>query len=159
MPYDAAQEILNEIWKERGLPVDPVWIAGQLGMRVVEMDLPDEVSGALIKETGKDPLIALSSSDSKNRKRFTCAHEIGHYINRKRNNNENYEYVDLRSAMSSKGQDPEEIYANRFAAQLLMPHAIVKELHEQGLHSIGMASRFGVSDEAMNHRLYSLKLK
>lgn len=159
MPYDAAKGILTEVWADRGLPIDPVWIAKQLGIDVVEANLPDDVSGALIKETGKDPVIALCSSDSKSRKRFSCAHEIGHYINRKRNGNESYEFVDLRSAMSSTGQDPEEIYANRFAAELLVPESQLRELHKEGMHSIILAFKFGVSDEVINHRLRNLKLK
>lgn len=158
MPYDAAQQILDELWKDRGLPIDPVWIAGELGMRVMEDELPEEVSGALIKEKGKDPLIVLSAADSKNRKRFSCAHEIGHYVNRKRNNDQTYDFIDLRDSMSSKGQDPEEIYANQFAAQLLMPEDKVRALHESGMRSIVLAAKFGVSDEAMTHRLRSLKL-
>lgn len=158
MPYDAAKGFLNEVWGNRGLPVDPVLIAKELGIEVVEADLPEDVSGALIKDGGKDPVIFLNASDSKARKRFSCAHEIGHYINRKSASNENYEYVDLRSLASSKGKDPEEIYANRFAAELLIPEERVRAFHKEGFPSFIMAIKFGVSDEAVRNRLKNLKL-
>lgn len=158
MPRDAAESILSEVWGERGFPVDPVWIANQLGIDVVEADLPDDVSGALIKESGRDPVILIEREDSRSRRRFSCAHEIGHYISRTRSSCETYEYVDLRGKNSGWGTNSEEIYANRFAANLLMPERKVRDWYSEGLPSVVMAYRFGVSDEAMQNRLKTLKL-
>lgn len=159
MPYDAAKGLLTEVWGDRGLPIDPVFVAKQLGIDVVEANLPDDVSGAIIKDSGKDPVIVLNAEDSKVRKRFSCAHKIGHHINRQRVSNEVYAYVDLRSTASTKGTNPEEIYANRFAAELLMPAEKVKELHRNGLPSIIMAYRFGVPDEVVSNRLKNLGIR
>lgn len=155
-PQIAASRLLESVWGDRPFPVDPIWIARQLGIDVIEADLPGDVSGAIIKDKGKDPLIALSSSDSKNRKRFSCAHEIGHYAYRMSNGEEHYEYVDLRDRNAQSGTDPEEIYANQFAAELLMPQDEVRRLHKQKLPAFLMAQHFGVSDDAMRFRLMNL---
>jgi Zn-dependent peptidase ImmA (M78 family) len=155
----SANKLLEIVWKDRDFPVDPVWIAGELGLGVLETDLPDEVNAAIIKDKGKDAIIALSSSDSKNRKRFSCAHEIGHYIYHMSRNDDQYQYIDLRSKESSNGSEPEEIFANQFAANLLMPENKVKELYKNNLPTFLIAQYFGVSDEAMNYRLKNIGLQ
>ena len=40
-----------------GIPVDPVRIARTLGLDVVTANLPADVSGALVKDPGRDPSI------------------------------------------------------------------------------------------------------
>lgn len=156
-PKSSALMLQESIWKSRGFPVDPVWIAKQLGIDVIETELPDDVSGALIKEADQDPVIILSQADSKNRKRFSCAHELGHYAHRI-NGSDHYEYIDLRGQSSRNGKDPEEIFANQFAAELLMPSEDVCNLHKKGKPSFIMASYFGVSDDAIRFRLKNLDL-
>lgn len=156
MPKDAAENMLAEVWGQRGFPVDPIWIARQFGVSVVTAALPDEVSGALIKDQGKDPVIVLSEKDSKNRMRFTTAHELGHYIQRQ--NQDYYEYIDLRSPVSSAGNDPDEVFANQFAANLLMPAAAVREQVRSGRPAFLIALHFGVSGDSMSFRLRNLGL-
>lgn len=158
-PETVASELLSTVWAGRNFPVDPVQIAWELGLEVVETTLPDNVSGALIKDEGRDPVILLCNSDSKNRKRFSCAHEIGHYAYRLANNGGHYEYIDFRDEASAKGNDPEEIYANQFAAGLLMPANEVRNLHRQGTPAFLIAQRFGVSDDAIRFRLRNLGLQ
>ncbi len=70
-----------------------------------------------------------------------------------------YEFVDERAELASTGQDPEERYANRFAAALLMPEELVRQEHRRGLGRVGLALRFGVSEEAMGYRLLTLGLE
>lgn len=158
MPRDAASNLLNEVWGDRGLPVDPVWIARQLGLDVIESDLDQDISGALFKEAGEDPVIVLNARDSKVRKRFTCAHEIGHYVKRLEANQANYEFVDLRGPTAANGCDPEEIFANQFAANLLMPEDQVRIMRRDGFHPSVIAARLGVSDDAIMYRLKNLRL-
>ncbi len=161
MPKDAATNILAEVWGNRGFPVDPVWIARQLGLDVIEAWLGNDVSGALVKKTDKDPIIVLNNSDHRNRQRFTCAHELGHYVQRWNNGADQlqYEFVDLRGLSAASGSNPEEIFANQFAANLLMPESEVKRLWREGLHPSVIASRFGVSDDAMRFRLSNLNIR
>src|ERR1700722_9211261 len=63
------------------VPVDPIFIARQLGLDVVEARLEDGVGGMLVNRPG-EPAIYLNASDGRNRQRFTCAHELGHWIKR-----------------------------------------------------------------------------
>jgi Zn-dependent peptidase ImmA (M78 family) len=113
--------------------------------------------GALLKQPGQDPTIMINESDSTNRRRFTCAHELGHYV-RRSDDAEEYATVDLRSGLSAVGVDEDEIYANEFAASLLMPRREVKRLITEGFADWEMAIRFKVSREAMQFRLKNLKL-
>ncbi|MDR3429992.1 ImmA/IrrE family metallo-endopeptidase [Silvimonas sp.] len=158
MPHQAAERVLAEVWGNRGFPVDPAWIATQFGVKVFEARFEQEVSGALVKKPGQDPIIMLAAGDSKPRKRFTCAHELGHYVKRQQDGDpaEAYDYVDLRDARSTTGTDPAEIFANQFAANLLMPSSEVKRLHKDGQPAYLMALHFGVSPESMAYRLNKL---
>lgn len=152
----AAGELLEECWDGR-LPVNPIRIAKSLGIKVFNASLDEEVSGALKKKEGADPSILLNVKDSRNRKRFTCAHEIGHFI-RRSEEPEKYEYVDYRDPRSSTGTIEEERFANSFAANLLMPKAAVEAFHADGMPDFRMALQFGVSREAMRNRLDNLGL-
>jgi Zn-dependent peptidase ImmA (M78 family) len=157
-PKESAQIILNQIWGNKGFPVDPVRIAHKLGIKVIETNLPDEVFGGLIKEKGKDPVIVISKTDSLNRKRFSCAHELGHYLRHVGKGDDSYEYIDLRNTLSSTGNDKEEIFANQFAACLLMPEDEMRKHYKKDLPSIILAQYFSVSDDAINFRLKNLDL-
>jgi Zn-dependent peptidase ImmA (M78 family) len=148
-------EKLLENFGCRSFPVDPVWIANQLGIKVLEAKLPKNVSGALVKKQGVDPVIIINETDSRSRKRFTCAHELGHYIKRnlKIEDSKEYEYIDLRGNLASQGTDEDERFANEFAACLLMPEKAVKDYYDDGSTSVILAQQFDVSDDAMNFRL------
>lgn len=159
MPKNSAEALLRRVWADRGFPVDPAWIAGQLGLDVVETDLDSNISGALHKDPGHDPVIILNREDSRSRKRFTCAHELGHYAKRTDNGQElEYQFIDFRGEQATKGCDPDEIFANQFAANLLMPEYKVRELHKEGCPATIMASFFGVSDDAIKFRLKNLRI-
>jgi Zn-dependent peptidase ImmA (M78 family) len=153
-----ALELLEEAW-DGELPVDPVRIAKKLGLEVLDAPLKQDASGALVKrEKETDPTIFLNAKDSRTRKRFTCAHELGHYILRSKEPTPQYEYVDYRDQTSSTGTIEEERYANSFAASLLMPEVAVRALREEGLSQLRLAKKFGVSPEAMAIRLDNLRL-
>lgn len=149
-----AEHILADYWDGR-LPVDPAHIARALGLRVVTALLPADRSGALVKTREEAPTILMNAADSFRRQRFTCAHEIGHYVKRPDHPDE-YEYIDYRDALASQGTNREEIYANKFAAALIMPAREVRRLAAEGLNDLEMASRFDVSVEAMQYRLQNL---
>jgi Zn-dependent peptidase ImmA (M78 family) len=158
----AAQEILSSLWlddaDEPRLPVDPFFIAETMGIQVYAVGLAAGVSGMLRKRSGEDAEIYLQRSDSRNRQRFTCAHELGHYVWRTAKGDEEWEYVEHRALLASQGSDPDEIYANRFAASLLMPREAVKTFEEQLTTPAALAVKFGVSTDAMNYRLVYLGL-
>lgn len=150
---DAAR-LLKNVWDGQ-IPVDPVAIAETYGIRVDDVFFKSDIAGALVKQPGRDPSIMLNARDSPNRKRFTCAHELGHFV-RRSDQPDQYEYVDMRNSLSAEGFDEEEIYANEFAASLLMPEDEVRKLQAEGLTDVDMAPRFGVSRDAMAFRIKNL---
>jgi Zn-dependent peptidase ImmA (M78 family) len=96
--------------------------------------------------------------DHPNRQRFTCAHEIGHYLRRKRTGARG-RFVDYRDTLAGLGTDVEEIYANQFAAALLMPaHLVHKGYKVDERSSEDLAWELGTSAQAMNVRLRNLRL-
>lgn len=158
-----ARELLEEVARldprAAQLPIDPIRIADALGIDVYRARMEPGVSGTLSKVAGEDPAIYLNRLDSPNRQRFTCAHELGHYVKRTAHGDlASYDFVDRRDQLASTGLDPEEIYANQFAAALLMPEALVKQEHGKGIGPVRLALRFGVSDDAMGYRLKTLNL-
>jgi Zn-dependent peptidase ImmA (M78 family) len=167
MPGNAeedARQILTTVWANGGegieiqLPVNPFVIAERLGIKAYSASLDENISGMLIKKPGEDPEIYVHASDSPNRQRFTCAHELGHYVKRSATADIEWEYVEHRDLLTSQGSNPEEIYANRFAASLLMPKEKVEELRKT-LGPVALAYEFGVSPEAMHYRLVNLGLE
>lgn len=152
----AAEEVRAEYWGD-DLPVDPARVADSLGIKVVEASLDADVSGAIQREAGEQAVIYVSATDSPNRKRFTCAHEIGHFVKHSKES-EVFGYIDYRDEAASMGVDGAERFANAFAAALLMPAREVERLHELDLDERQMAKRFGVSQVAMVNRLKNLNL-
>ncbi|MEO0409163.1 MAG: ImmA/IrrE family metallo-endopeptidase, partial [Cyanobacteria bacterium P01_A01_bin.135] len=145
-----AEQMLTEVWRDAGFPVDPVTIARAMGLHVVETDLPEAIAGALLKEAGKDPTIVIHYQDSVQRKRFTCAHELGHYSRHvaQSSTGGEYNYVSLRqrpSQAEGADQDLEDLFADEFAAHLLMPVQEVVRLQRRGDSLISAMVHFGVS--------------
>lgn len=157
-PDREAEQILRNAWDGRPLPVDPIQIARQLGIKVYTAGLGEGVAGMLRKRKGLDPEIFVNGNDSLNRQRFTIAHELGHYVKHVAAGEENWEHVDYRDALSSQGTSSDEVFANQFAASLLMPKGEVIRLRQQGYGPAALALEFGVSEEAMHFRLANLKL-
>ena len=129
-----------------------------------------ELSGLVHRRPDGSGVIGVNSSHSPTRQRFTIAHEIGHlllhgdeevHIDEKRP-------LARRDELSSKAEDPREIEANQFAAELLMPESLVRE----GVSTLAsddpdvsveeaieeLARTFRVSLLAMTHRLTNLRI-
>lgn len=151
-----ADTLLKATWFS-GIPVDPVAIARRSGVNVVYAPLDAETLGAFLKSPDQGPTILINETDPENRKRFTCAHELGHFNKRKDEVGE-FHTIDLRNPLSSTGSDPEEIYANEFAASLLIPPDDLQIFLRFGLSDEELAERFKVSREAMEYRIANLFL-
>ena len=140
-------------------PVPVEKIAENLGLDVRFAPLEGDLSGALVREGG-EVYIGVNSLHHSNRRRFTIAHEIAHFVL--------HEGVTLhvdkdfrinrRDNDSSKAVNPEEMEANRFAAEMLMPtRFVVKDI--EALRNVdqlaldSMARRYRVSPLAMRIRL------
>jgi Zn-dependent peptidase ImmA (M78 family) len=158
-----ATRLLESWWstpaQDSPLPVDPTELARRLGIVVRTDRLPPDESGKIvIPPDGQGPVvITINYWDHSNRQRFTCAHEIGHYVQRKEETGASRTFVDYRDDLAGLGADREEIYANQFAAALLMPAHLVEAWHRR--ESVeSLARRFGTSTQAMQLRLRNLRL-
>jgi Zn-dependent peptidase ImmA (M78 family) len=140
----------HEFYEADELPVPVEAIAEDLlGLRVEEVDL-DGVSGLLYPS---ERLIQLNANDVPSRRRFTLAHEVGHWVCQVQEGRG--AAVMCRAEDLGPGADRTlEREANVFAAELLMPESAVRAGVEDG----ATAEVFGVSDEAMRWRLYSFGL-
>jgi Zn-dependent peptidase ImmA (M78 family) len=161
-PKRDAEEVLRTYWaKEDGsvpVPVDPIAIARKLGFKIYTATLDPNVAGMLVMNPGQDPEIYLNGGDSYNRQRFTCAHELGHWAKHVAAGVDSGRVVDYRDSLASEGTDPEEIYANQFAATLLMPEQTVRQLADHGYGPVALADTLRVSADAASFRLKNLKL-
>jgi Zn-dependent peptidase ImmA (M78 family) len=158
----AAQGLLLET-RQAEPPVDVEAIAEHLGVQVVSADLSDDVSGMLIREDGVHT-VGINHAHSETRKRFTLAHEIGHLQLHKGRPLiiDSPVRVNLRDRTSGMATDREEVEANQFAAELLMPEDMIFTA-VAGLRNVKventaahLAKKFGVSPEAMGYRLINL---
>ena len=151
----------------RGSAVNPVTIATGEGIDVFALDFPtadDSVCGILRKEDGKFR-IYVNQDHHGNRIRYTIAHELGHYFLHR----DSFDaFVDPEINMFRTTRDDDEpadqlrrqmeIQANMFAAALLMPAAFVRDQYKGNKDISALAKRFGVSREAMGHRIANLGL-
>jgi Zn-dependent peptidase ImmA (M78 family) len=139
---------------------------------VVERPLDPDISGALVPVEGDGWVILVNISHAPVRQRFTIAHELGHLILHGYRTAHADRAFKFRDARSSEGSASEEIQANQFAAELLMPRRLVlKALRSRSFDhapegdeeeaAFGgiiaeLAEQFGVSKQAMSIRISSL---
>lgn len=147
-------------------PVDVERLARLEGLRVVEEQLESEISGMLYREGGH-AVIIINQNDAPVRKRFSIAHELGHYHLHASSSVFVDRRVRFRDSTSSQGTIKEEIEANNFAAELLMPEIYVLQeavrLRERRRAPLSdeelieeLAKIFQVSRQAMEVRLANL---
>jgi Zn-dependent peptidase ImmA (M78 family) len=140
------------------VPVDPGALAEELGVQALVVMMKDqEALGGLLMKPGEDPKIVLNKRDGYLRQRLTCALELAHYLRRSSETNE-YERVDRRRPLARADEGPEEIYAQEFAACLLMPRRDVEIFAELKMDDLQMALELMVPREAMQLRLKDLGL-
>ncbi len=136
------------------LPVAVEAIAEDLlGLSVGEDDeLP--VSGLLLPAERQIWLNGREAKESPGRRRFTLAHELGHWVCQCLEGRSAPVYC--RSEDLAAGTDRQlEREANVFAAELLMPEPAVRAAVDGGDLA---PERFGVSELALKWRLYSFGL-
>lgn len=147
------------------LPVSVDAVAAHLGAKVSYEDFEDDLSGVVIVKDGKRA-IGVNKHHHPNRQRFTIAHEIGHLVLHYQNSRNDLHLDKKWSYFRAAGQsDKTEIEANRFAAELLMPATLLKDLVtsknfdlDSDIHTSELARSLAVSEQALAIRLVDLKL-
>lgn len=168
--WRAAEKVLEDHGVRRA-PINVIKIASKHAS-VIKRPLEDDISGALIPLGQSDWAILVNSRHHPNRQRFTIAHELGHLLLHGYRTPHADRQFRLRDTRSSEGSVLEEIQANQFAAELLMPramilravdrnrfqHAPADEAEEKQFEALVMklAKAFRVSRQAMTLRLSSL---
>lgn len=160
-----AQQTLSS-YDASSLPVDVESVARQLGVRIVRRQLEDEVSAVLVIHND-EASIGVNARHHLNRQRFSIAHELAHYLLHR---DEARVFVDstltfYRDQRSSYGLYEQEVEANAFAAELLMPTNLIRQLtvdQHLDLHDEAtvrrLAKTFAVSEQALLIRLGKLNL-
>lgn len=142
--------------------LEPIMDALDAELRI--LDLASDISGILYRE-GDRRVIIVNSGHGSERQRFTIAHEIGHLVLHKPTDVhvDHGLKINLRSPVSALAEDADEIEANAFAANLLMPAAWLRT--EQAAKAIDvedeteidrLAKLYDVSRAAMLVRLATL---
>ncbi len=161
-----AQDLLDEL-NYKTPPFDPFQIAKDLGIDVDPYVTSESLnrSGSISMDDSGKVVIWVNPFDARVRKRFTAAHELGHYINGDLKVNNTIEDYPNTLYRTDGVSNPQEIAANKFATQLLMPKA---QIYEYGNKIIAeskdepivadafinkMAKIFDVSKATMTYRL------
>ena len=164
------EELLHTTAQEKpAINVDV--IAKYLEIKIERSPAPSEdISGFLMIENNI-PVIGLNSDNSELRQRFTLGHEIGHFVlqhhlGKGTPHIDKQISVQFRNSTSSTGVKVEEMEANLFAAELLMPaEMLARTLQRYSVITISdddddtiksLAQEYQVSAAAMTVRLSSL---
>ncbi len=168
-----AKDLLRTI---RARPPVPVEKLARKYAQIVRESLPSDISGMLVPLASTDEksrwAIVVNANDAPVRQRFTIAHELGHLlIHRYLTPHADGRYqVRFRNEKSASGSVREEIEANQFAAELLMPERDVRHLairlrldvldsdadKEAVRKLMSAARRFQVSVQALTFRIANL---
>ena len=144
-------------------PVKVGQVARDLGVKVRVSGLKTGVSGQITRECGDGYVIRVSRYEARERQRFTIAHELAHFLLHR-------DIIDtspdgIRDNVLYRSGAPEhtEYEANRLAAEIIMPAALIKEVLNRNFNGVVteetieiLAERFQVSKVAMEIRLENL---
>lgn len=138
------------------VPVDLLAVAKHLGIRVYEGTFKNpNISGMFFADPTRVPAgtipgargtIVLNKAEAAPRKRFTLAHELGHFVlEHPRSAGVTTEFYRGTGAPYNPAQERE---ANQFAASLLMPKQAFKKALDAGFELEHISVLFGVSAQA-----------
>lgn len=164
-PIVAAQALLER----HAIDVFPVpieTIARNEGVLIARKAFDGTQSGFALRD-GQTRIIGVNSATSPRRQRFTIAHEMGHLDLHQGTPLivDHAMRIDWRDDVSSLGTNEQEIEANAFAAEILMPARMIRSQVVSYARDgnitrdrliVRLAKDFDVSAEAMGYRLINL---
>lgn len=141
---------------QKSAPVDVNALAKDLGLAVyADENMPSDESGKILKDAehggSSGYSIIVNAKEPRVRQRFTVAHEIAHYLLHRNLIGDGLTDDALyRSGLSTI----EEVHANRLAADILMPYALIEQAIKKGAKTISaLAGALFVSPQAISVRL------
>ena len=155
---------VERLIKSHGILLNKNAIRDEIGKGINRPSGAGELIGEIRKD-GDEYKILILGSDHYYRKRFTMAHELGHFVLHK-------DKIDRCGSISDSEEydgitKEEETEANAFAAETLMPEDKVREIFAETMRNKNqdesktveeMSRMFQVSGKAMQLRLYLLEL-
>jgi Zn-dependent peptidase ImmA (M78 family) len=147
--YDNHQLQLNVVLKK-------------LGLLFAEAEFVDPAISGMIYAKNGVYTVYVNRRHSQTRKRFTAAHEVGHYISAQCDSLSKVQlsqegFKDYVVSFRKDGICSEaETEANEIAAQMLMPEKWVKQFLDMNLNIEQMANNFFISESAMTVRVEKL---
>jgi Zn-dependent peptidase ImmA (M78 family) len=159
---DYVQDLAADCYKDYSLQLKK--ILKKLKLSYFEGSFDDDtISGVLMKNKDDDSYeIIVNDKHSLKRKRFTAAHEIGHYISFLKNSYSK-EWLENNSCFEDhvffrkdSDQSRAETEANEIAAELVMPKRVISQFFYEGKTIEEISQIFVVSAEAVSVRLITL---
>jgi Zn-dependent peptidase ImmA (M78 family) len=144
-----ARKILAES-KVKSPPVDLLQILSTHGIAYEEVeDFPDTVD-ALIVEDGPKIYAAVNARQHPHRRRFSLAHELGHYFMHRDGMPEEPITIDNPPSddLGAATKSPAEIEADLFAGELLVPLEMLKPHVQKGIPEL--SKLFLVSEQVIS---------
>lgn len=163
--YARLRKLASELIADQTTPpikLEP--ILERLGVELRQVDVADDISGILIRD-GERRIVIVNAKHSDVRQRFTVAHEIAHLVLHRGEevHVDSAFLVNLRDPRSGTAENIEEVEANAFAANLLMPADWVRRALGETWLDVNddsevarLAETFQVSLQAMLIRLTNL---
>lgn len=177
LSFEQIEQIANSLLQKHKIinPYIPIQeLVESEGISLISYDFGENVSGVLLIKNSKGT-IGYSPRDSKVRRRFTIAHELGHYIlhwRSEENPKSDDIFVDKDFIVKfrdnknsySDAEHKQEQEANVFAAAILMPAFLIQAEFDRGEYWYlaetevieRLAKTFDVSIPAMTFRLSNL---
>jgi predicted transcriptional regulator len=143
--------------KQKGLtevPLDVEGVARALGIDVRGESLKGDLSGILRREPLTDRwALSVNVAHHPNRQRYTIAHELAHYFLHRHLKMEFQDTIFFRGSESTR----EEMQANSFASEILIPEADFRQRVREGTNRIeDLAQIYAVSTLALRIRAKNL---
>ncbi|MCC2624899.1 MAG: hypothetical protein K0R14_772 [Burkholderiales bacterium] len=152
---DYAELIIVKELEELKAPVNIEQIVKNYGIQVYKESMEENQSGAIVINDNASGMI-INKDDSLSRQRFTMAHELGHFISYKLQNKTG-EIIEFRDGTSSLGTNLEEIFANKFAASILIPKTLLVSLiGSMEVNIEELSNIFEVSQQSLEFRIKNL---
>lgn len=138
-------------------PVDVHALADFLNFIVIPFPFPESIHGVTFIEDGVRS-IGINEREARTRQRFSIAHEIGHYLSGHESYDDTKTHVEDHPGWLNS-HNRQEIEANEFAAELLMPEPFLRrDVAQYGLDVPALAKRYHVSEQALWIQLIDLKI-
>ncbi len=154
LSYPDKMEIIRR--HQDAAPVQTVQIASDMGLKVWHVpSWPDDLSGKIMKSAdyGGDSgyAIFVNKNHHVNRRRFTTAHEIAHFVLHEQYIGDGIADDGLYRSRLSNSM---EAQANSLAADILMPWHLLNKHLDWGVGDVAtLAKTFNVSKSAMSIRV------